>query len=241
VTADDVGGLLDLLVRRVTAGSPVPTALDLVLVTAVVVALLVLPTWPRLRHGITIVHEAGHGFAAAVTGRRLAGIRLHSDTSGLTVSVGRPRGPGMVLTLLAGYPAPSVAGVIVSWAVSAGHASAALWGAIAVLLLVLVQIRNFYGLWSVLVAGVVVGAVTWFTDPAWRMRAALALAVLLVLGGLRAAAELPASRRGGGASDADQLARVTGVPVAVWLLLLVLVGLAAAGAAGALLVLPLTR
>ena len=42
----------------------------------------------------TIVHEAGHAVAALLTGRRLAGIRLHSDSSGVTVSVGRPRGPG---------------------------------------------------------------------------------------------------------------------------------------------------
>ena len=233
----DAVALLAELWRRMTAPSPVPGALDLVGVVVVVGALLLLPTWPRLRHGITIVHEAGHGAAATLTRRRLAGIRLHSDTSGLTVSVGRPRGPGMVLTLLAGYPAPSAAGVLITWAVAAGHAAAALWAALGLLLLVLVQIRNWFGLWSVLVAGVLVGAVTWFADPAWRMRAALALAALLVLGGLRAVVELPAAR--GGASDADQLARVTHVPVGVWLLLFVLLALAGAAGAGALLVGPL--
>ncbi|WP_375388514.1 M50 family metallopeptidase [uncultured Amnibacterium sp.] len=232
-------GVLAAVWARITATSPVPGALDLVAVTAVVVALLVLPTWPRLRHGITIVHEAGHGVAATLTGRRLAGIRLHSDTSGLTVSVGRPRGPGMALTLLAGYPAPSIAGVLIAWAVASGHAAAALWGALALLALVLVQIRNWFGLWSVLVAGVLVGAATWFADPAWRMRIALALAVLLVAGGLRAALELPAARRRDGRSDADQLAAVTRVPAGFWLLVLVLAGLAGVGGAGALLVAPL--
>jgi hypothetical protein len=225
--------------RRITAASPAPGALDLVGVSVVVGALLLLPTWPRLRHAITIVHEAGHGVAATLTRRRLAGIRLHSDTSGLTVSVGRPRGPGMVLTLLAGYPAPSAAGVLIAWAVAEGHAALALWGALLLLLLVLVQIRNWFGLWSVLVAGVLVGAATWFADPAWRMRAALALAALLVLGGLRAAVELPASRGRGSASDADQLARVTRIPVGVWLLGFVLAGLAGVAGAGALLVAPL--
>ncbi len=231
--------LLGELWRRVVATSPAPAALDVVGVVAVIGALLLLPTWPRLRHAITIVHEAGHGFAATLTRRRLAGIRLHSDSSGLTVSVGRPRGPGMAITLLAGYPAPSVAGVLVAWAVASGHAALALWGALVLLLLVLVQIRNWFGLWTVLVAGAVVGAVTWFADPAWQMRAALAVAALLVLGGLRAAVELPASRRRDGASDADQLARITRVPVAVWLLGFVLAGLAGVAAAGALLVAPL--
>lgn len=233
------GGVASDLWRRITAPSPEPAALDVVLVAVVVGALLLLPTWPRLRHGITIVHEAGHGFVATLTRRRLAGIRLHSDTSGLTVSVGRPRGPGMVLTLLAGYPAPSAAGVLVAWAVAAGHAAAALWGALLLLLLVLVQIRNWFGLGSVLVAGALVGAATWFADPGWRMRVALAIAALLVLGGLRAAVELPANRRRGGASDADQLARITRVPVGVWLLGFVLAGLAGVAGAGVLLVAPL--
>lgn len=225
--------------QRFTATSPTPGAVDLVVVVVVVGALLVLPSWPRLRHAITIVHEAGHGFAATLTRRRLAGIRLHSDTSGLTVSVGRPRGPGMILTLLAGYPAPSAAGVLIAWAVAAGHAALALWGALVLLLLVLVQIRNWFGLWSVLVAGALVGAVTWFADPAWRMRAALAIAALLVLGGLRAAVELPRARRRDGASDADQLARVTVLPAGFWLLVFVLAGLAGVAGAGALLVAPL--
>ncbi|MBW4040559.1 MAG: M50 family metallopeptidase [Acidobacteria bacterium] len=225
--------------RRIVAPSPAPAALDVVLIVAVVGALLLLPTWPRLRHAITIVHEAGHGAAATLTRRRLAGIRLHSDSSGLTVSVGRPRGPGMAATLLAGYPAPSVVGVLIAWAVAGGHAAAALWGALVLLLLVLVQIRNWFGLWTVLVAGVLVGAVTWFADPVWQMRAALAVAALLVLGGLRAAVELPAARRRDGASDADQLARITRIPVGVWLLVFVLAGLAGAAAAGALLIAPL--
>ena len=233
-----IGPLVELW-RRVIATSPAPAALDVVGAAVVVGALLLLPTWPRLRHAITIVHEAGHGFAATLTRRRLAGIRLHSDSSGLTVSVGRPRGPGMAITLLAGYPAPSAAGVLVAWAVASGHAAAALWGALVLLLLVLVQIRNWFGLWTVLVAGALVGVVTWFADPAWQMRAALTVAALLVLGGLRAAVELPAARRRDGASDADQLARMTRVPVGVWLLGFVLAALTGVACAGALLVAPL--
>ncbi|MGN6446702.1 M50 family metallopeptidase [Amnibacterium sp.] len=232
-------GFVAELWRRVAATSPAPRAVDLVPVVALVAALLLLPTWPRLRHAITIVHEAGHGFVATLMRRRLAGIRLHSDSSGLTVSVGRPRGPGMVLTLLAGYPAPSAVGVLVAWAVAAGHAAAALWGSLALLLLVLVQIRNWFGLWVLLAAGAAVGTVTWLADAAWQMRAALAVATLLVLGGLRAAVELPASRRRERVSDADQLARLTRIPAELWLLVFVLVGLAGVGISGWLLVAPL--
>ena len=52
--------------------------------------------WPYTRMLVTITHEGGHAVAALLAGRRLQGIRLHSDTSGLTVSSGRPSGPGTV-------------------------------------------------------------------------------------------------------------------------------------------------
>ena len=53
--------------------------------------------------------RAGTGWSPCSSGRRLDGIRLHSDTSGLTVSRGKPTGIGMVLTAAAGYTAPSAA------------------------------------------------------------------------------------------------------------------------------------
>ncbi|MDT7621592.1 MAG: hypothetical protein QOF99_2493, partial [Pseudonocardiales bacterium] len=79
---------------------------QLVPLLAPVVALLVVGhggLWRIARTVVTIAHEGGHAMIAVLTGRRLAGIRLHSDTSGVTVSVGRTTGPGMVLTALAGY------------------------------------------------------------------------------------------------------------------------------------------
>jgi Peptidase M50B-like len=54
--------------------------------------------WQLARNAITIAHEGGHALVSVLTGRRLEGIRLHSDTSGETVSRGRGSGPGMVLT-----------------------------------------------------------------------------------------------------------------------------------------------
>ncbi|MGN6741918.1 MAG: M50 family metallopeptidase [Amnibacterium sp.] len=232
--------LLRALVDRMLATSPHPAPIDLLVVGAIVAAAVAWhPAWRRLRHGVTIVHEAGHGFAATITRRRLSGIRLHSDTSGLTVSVGRPRGPGMVLTLAAGYPAPSAAGVLAAAVVGAGHAAAALWAALLLLVLVLVQIRNWFGLVSVLVSGALVAAATWWLDPVWRMRIALALTGVLLLGGLRAAVELGGARRRDrrGSSDADQLARITVLPGGAWTALFVLIALAALGG-GVLLLAP---
>jgi len=73
--------------------------LALVIATAVValVAVWAYPVWRVARHVVTIAHEGGHALAALVSGRRLTGIWLQSDTSGLTLSKGRPTGLGMVI------------------------------------------------------------------------------------------------------------------------------------------------
>jgi hypothetical protein len=177
--------------------------------------------WRVARNAITIAHEGGHGLLALLTGRRLDGIRLHSDTSGLTVSRGKPHGPGMVLTAAAGYTAPPLLGLCGAALLAAGHITALLWGATALLLVMLVMIRNAYGAMTVVVACALFLAVSWLTKA--QVQAAFAyLAVwFLLLGGVRPVAELQRGRRRDrtGASDADQLGRLTHTPAGLWLLL----------------------
>ena len=102
---------------------------EVLLGTAAVAALLVLsPTlWRSTRNVVTIAHEGAHGLVALAAGRRLSGIRLHSDTSGLTVSAGRPTGLGMVLTCAAGYIGPGLFGLGAAALLAAGHAIGLLW------------------------------------------------------------------------------------------------------------------
>jgi hypothetical protein len=191
-----------------------------VLGSAVTAAVLVLsPTlWRASRHVVTIAHEGAHGLAALATGRRLSGIRLHSDTSGLTVSAGRPTGPGMVLTCAAGYLGPAMVGLGAAALLAAGYAAGLLWALLLLLALLLVQIRNWFGLWSVLVTGaVVLGVTTWLPPHAQAAFAAVATWFLL-LAAPRTVLELQAARRRRGApdSDADQLARLTRLPALLW-------------------------
>lgn len=200
-----------------------PPSTWVVAVTAVLAALLVLvpEAWARTRHVVTIAHEAAHGVAALLTGRRLQGIRLHSDSSGLTLSRGRPAGPGMVVTAAAGYLGPGLLGLGASALLRAGHALALLWAAVILLALLLVRIRNWFGLWSVLVVGGVVGAVSWWGTPHVQSAFAYLLTWFLLLAAPRAVLDLHAERRRqrGRGSDADQLARLTYVPALVWVAL----------------------
>ncbi|WP_031076814.1 M50 family metallopeptidase [Streptomyces sp. NRRL S-118] len=207
---------------RVTGTQPAPD-LWLVLVTAAAALAVTVPhgLWRVARNAITIAHEGGHGLIALVTGRRLQGIRLHSDTSGLTVSRGRPTGLGMILTAAAGYTAPSLLGLGGAWLLAAHRITLLLWVATALLVAMLVMIRNAYGALTVLVTGAAFLLVSWLTEPVVQAAFAYGVVWFLLLGGVRPVFELQSKRRHGGApdSDADQLARLTHVPPALWLFL----------------------
>jgi hypothetical protein len=226
---------------EVLSARPAPSP-TLVVVTAALALLVVWlrPAWRLARNGVTIAHEGGHALAAVLVGRRLAGIRLHSDTSGLTLSRGRTSGPGMMLTLLAGYPTPSLLGLGGAWLLVAGRITLMLWAFLLLLCAVLLYIRNLYGLLAVLVAGGALFVVSWYAAPQVQAGFAYAVVWFLLLGGVRPVGELQAlrRRRRGPDSDADQLAGLTWVPGLVWVGLFGLVNLAALGLAGYLLLWP---
>src|SRR3954469_6690496 len=143
------------------------------------------PLWRWTRTVVTIAHEGGHALVAVLAGRGLTGIRLHPDTSGVTVSTGARRGPGLVLTFLAGYPAPSVLGLAGALLVANAHARVMLWIGVGLLALTLVLVRNGYGVLAVLATGVLVGYVAGWAPARIQVGFAAALCFFLLLGGLR--------------------------------------------------------
>ena len=204
---------------RLTGTQPDPQ-LSFVLIAAALALLVVVPRrlWLLSRNVVTIAHEGGHALAALVTGRRLTGIRLHSDTSGVTVSVGKPTGPGMVLTGLAGYITPSLLGLAYALVLETGRITLLLWVSLVLLGGMLIMIRNFYGALSLIVTGAIVFAVSWFTSATTQAGFAYAFTWFLLLAGVRPVWELQHKRRRRQApdSDADQLARLTRVPGIFW-------------------------
>ena len=201
--------------------------LGVCLAAAAIALALIVPrrAWSLSRHAVTIVHEGSHGLVALLVGRRLSGIRLHSDTSGLTVSRGKPRGPGMMLTFLAGYPGPALSGLGAAALLGSHHAVGLLWLVVVLLALLLLQIRNWFGLWSVLVTGAIVFSVSWWAGAQWQSAFAYLLTWFLLFAALRPVFELAHQRRGGGArdSDADQLGRLSGLPGILWVAVFMLI------------------
>jgi len=213
---------------RATSTQPVPDVGFVLATGAVALALVLAPaTWPRVRLGVTVVHEAGHALIAVLVGRRLRAIRLHSDTSGLTVSRGKPRGPGMVAMLAAGYLAPAVLGLVAALLLANGRSVGLLWLLVLLTAGLILWVRNGYGLLVLLVGGAGVLLLTWYGDGTVQSVAAYLISWLLLLAAPRPLVELlTAGRRRGRTSDPDQLAGLTRVPAVLWILLLLLANLA---------------
>lgn len=240
----------DFVTERFGAASePEPTVIAAVSLAAVLTAVVPL-SWRIARQASTIIHEMGHVVAAWLSGRRVAGIKLHTDTSGVTVSRGRPRGPGMLLTALAGYPAPGLLALGLAALAAAGWAGAALTAYQVVLVVALLLSRNLVGILSCLVSVLATGVVWWFNEPALVTHLVVGLSIFYAVAGVRGTFDLLAvhlaalrlrsgsaaavrARQRAASTDASRAAQAwapLALPAAVWLLLLLLVSLSAAAA-----------
>lgn len=215
--------------RRAAAVQEAPSA-AVVAATALLAAVLVAAraTWPVTRMLVTVVHEGGHAVAALLVGRRLGGIRVHSDTSGLTISHGRPRGPGVVAMLLAGYLSPAAVGLSACLLLLKGRSLGLLWLFVLLLALLLLQIRNLVGFAVVLGTIAALAAVSWYVPPTAQSALAYLLTWLLLFAAPKPVLELARQRRRPGLrqSDADQLARLTRAPAGLFVALFLIANLA---------------
>lgn len=215
--------------REVLSVQPEPERWIVIATAVLALASVVLnPPWRVARNVVTIAHEGGHALVALLSGRQLTGIRLHSDTSGVTVSRGRSTGIGMILTVFSGYVAPSVIGLLGILMLMSDRITALLWLSIVVLAAMLLMIRNIYGVVSIVVTGAIVFGVSWFTPSEVQAAFAYLFTWFLLFAGVRPVFELQSQRRRSPSphSDADQLARLTGVPGTLWVGVFLLVNIA---------------
>jgi len=242
--------VIERLWDRVSGSQPLPPAW-LIIVTAVAALLIVANTgtWRLAGKVVTIAHEGGHALVSVLSGRRLDGIRLHRDSSGVTYSRGKRTGPGLVLTAAAGYVMPSLLGAGAALLLASQHLTAMLWLALVLLAATFLAIRNVFGAVAVLATAAAVFVVSYYAPAAVQAGFAYLAAWFLLFGGVRPVLELARSENRGRrrtvargsrvwarASDADQLARMTGVPAGLWVALFALVTLAALAVGASLLI-----
>jgi len=182
-------------------------------VAALVVALAaVVPprVWHGARLGVTAVHETGHAVVALLVGRKVTAIHLRPDTSGVTIHYGRGGRIRRAATAAAGYPAPGL--LALAGALLVEHREPQLWlGALLALgvINVVLWIRNLFG-FVVMAAWIAAGGWLILRGTAGVDALVSSVAVwFLVLGGLRAATEVP---KAPASSDAADLAKLLHLP-----------------------------
>ena len=208
-----------------------PETWMLVVAWILAVGLTVTPLWGAARNIITVVHEGGHALMAVLWGRRVSGIKLHADTSGVTVSRGKPNGLGMIFTTAAGYTAPATLGLILAFLSATGRTYLALAFIGLSVALVFLSVRNIWGFVVTLPLTVGMYFLLQLNDSVQSF-VLVAIAAFLTVASTRPVIELQRSRSKGEAdeSDADQLQRLTFViPGIVWVSLFMLYSLAANG------------
>lgn len=212
---DAVGQAWD---RLQPSAPPATSATELLVVAGLALAVVAVPAlWQVARLGVTLVHELGHALVGICVGRQFSGFVLRGDASGHAVTRGPRRGPGMVATTAAGYPAPALLAAGLAAAAGRGWSSPVLATLALVLVLVVLRVR------STLTAAVTVGTLAgvgglwWWGTPELQARVLVGAAAVLLVGAWRHVAASARGRAVG--SDAAVLAGLTHVPRPVWLLL----------------------
>lgn len=153
-------------------------------VTAAVAMVLVISrhTGHPIRNLGTFVHESGHAIAAVLLRLQVSGVRLAHDTSGVTSTGGGGRLRGAMVSW-AGCPAGAV--------VAAGYAlalrfSRPAWAAVAtgllVLLVLVLWVRNWWGVWVLLILLGAISLVLWAAPSSWLYPVVMLVMFTLLFG-----------------------------------------------------------
>lgn len=209
---------LQWLLERWTISDPPPPWAIAAVILVIAAAVTIPQVWITLRHAVTIIHEMGHVAMGWLFGRKVQGISLHTDTSGLTITSGKPRGFGVLMTFLAGYTAPPLIGLGLIWATTAGYGGAALTLLVLLLALAFLLVRNLFGILTVAATLGVAGAIFWSGHPGAVTAFTLAAGLFLLLAGFRTGFDLWSihARGEGESSDATMAARHSPFPAMFW-------------------------
>jgi len=195
----------------------------------VFIAFLIEGIWRLARHISVIAHEGAHVVAGWSVGHKVTGVKLNRDATGETATRG-PEGFRPVVIGFAGYLGPSLFGLAAACLIALHQITIALGMALVFLAVILILIRNFFGVISVVLNGALVFLVLRYGRPEIQAVAACALSWFLLFSGVRWVL-----MHGTGARDASILTKTTHVPRLVWVMLWLVVTVGALWLGGHLL------
>lgn len=215
VRADWIGELGARVVPAEAGATGGPGLGQLTAALTVAALLVCVPAaWRLARVAVTLVHELGHALVGVAVGRRFTGFVVRGDMSGHTVTSGRSRGPGLVATTWAGYPAPALVGAGVVWLAMRGWSAAAVTAALLVVLSVALRVRSLFTILVVTLTAAGLGALWWWRVDAVQQQVLVAVGLVLIAGAWRHV--LAVMARGSAGDDPAVLARLTHVPRLLW-------------------------
>ncbi|MEU8229486.1 M50 family metallopeptidase [Actinoplanes sp. NPDC048967] len=185
--------------------------------TAGVVAFVAaVPLWRFTTHAITIAHEGGHVLFGLLMGR---GITKVTVTGGGGGSTGFRAGGwlAIMVSFLAGYLGPSIFGFAGAWMLVHDVAPrAVLLMSLALMALLLVMVRNFFGFIAVPLTAAVLWLVAMRAGPEAQLVFAYIWVWFLLMGGVRQIPELYRHWLGDGEPDTQVLSQQTGLSTAFY-------------------------
>jgi hypothetical protein len=204
--------------------------------SAIVAFVAVVPLWRFTTHAVTIAHEGGHALFAVLFGQRVTGVTVTSGGGGATKY--KPGGWfGIVFVGLGGYLGPSIFGFAGAWMlVHDFQPRAVLLLSLAFVALLLIMVRNLFGLLAVPLTGVILWAVAMHAGAPAQLVFAYIWVWLLLMGGVRQIPELYRSGwEAGKESDTKLLADQTGMSTAFFVAFFWLGSMAALIGGGAMM------
>ncbi len=197
--------------RRIGQVQPHLPVAGSILVAIIVAGIALAPwLWVVTQHVTTIAHEGAHATMGSLLGLKVNGMSFKADGSGATLL-----SSGGYLTNFSagvvGYLGPSAFGIGAAALINAGYIVAVLWIGLAGLLLVMTVLRRSFGVFSVIVAFLVLFGIAGFASVTAQVLTAYAVTWFLLVSGVWVI-----QIHGKQAFDAGALREMTKIPAGFW-------------------------
>ena len=170
----------------------------------------------------TMIHESGHALMTLLVSGEVIAVNLFADTSGNIVTKAKNKFL-QVLIAIAGYPTSALCGFIFLLLLSKGYHLQILFVLVSLtLLLMMLSIRNAYGLFWAGTFTVINLLLIYFNDPLWIFIAATFFSLIILVDSVISSfillvISIKTPKKSG---DAANLEKFTGIPAVVWSILL---------------------
>jgi hypothetical protein len=191
--------------------------------TGLVAFVAAVPLWRFTTHAITIAHEGGHAMFGSLAGLLVKKVRVDRGGVGSTGFSKAVKDLSVFETLaagLAGYLGPSIFGLAGAWMlVHDMSPRAVLLMTLVLMAVLLVMVRNLFGLFVVPLTGALIWAVAMRATAEVQLVFAHIWVWFLLMGGTRQIPELFREWKGGKEVDTGALSSKTGLSSAFFVAL----------------------